>query len=264
MDEKSVAIETAIQAGEIIRAAWNAKTTEVYEKGSVFNPVTEIDKACENLIKKRLKSSFNDYGVLSEESDEIIAEKGDRWIIDPLDGTTNFIRRYPFVAVSIGLEIDGQLALGIVYNPILNELFVGERGGGATLNSRPIHASKTDELGPSLLATGFPYDAWESSDNNNKEWSRFIRLTRSLRCDGSSALDLCRVANGQLDGYWEKGIYPWDIAAGIIIAKEAGCIVSDYDGGNNYLAKGEIIAANPKMHTLMLNVLKQGTEFTMQ
>ena len=255
MDEKKIAIETAIRAGEVLKEKWNRVDLKVYEKGAAINPVTEIDQRSEALIKGCLSRAYPEYGILAEESDEIVGHIHARWIIDPLDGTTNFIKGYPFVAVSISLEVDRRLTLGVVYNPILDEMFVGQEGRGATLNGKPIKVAEVSELGSSLLASGFPYDAWENADNNTHEWAHFISLTRSLRCDGSAALDLCKVACGQLDGYWEKGIFPWDMAAGIVIVREAGGIVSDYAGENNCLALGEVIAANRKLHQKMLKVL---------
>jgi myo-inositol-1(or 4)-monophosphatase len=257
MDEKSVAVETAIRAGEILKEKWNRVDLLVFEKGTAINPVTEIDQRSETLVKESLSRAFPEYGILTEESDEIPGHVQARWIIDPLDGTTNYIRGYPFVAVSIGLEIEGVLSLGVVYNPILDEIFIGQKGQGATLNGKPIQVSRTSELGSALLASGFPYDAWENSENNTAEWAKFISLTRSLRCDGSSALDLCKVACGQLDGYWEKGIYPWDMAAGIVIVREAGGLLSDYSGGNNCLVLGEVVAANEKLQKRMIKVLQR-------
>lgn len=261
MEEIQAAIDTALQAGEIIRNAWQGDRPQIFDKDTPINPVTEIDRRCEELIKTRLRAAFRNHGILSEESDEESSNDHCRWIIDPLDGTSNFIRRYPFVAVSIALEVKGRLELGVVYNPILEELYVGHTGAGATRNQVPLHVSETGELGSAMLASGFPYDAWHNPHNNTDEWARFIRQTRTLRCDGSAALDLCHVASGQLDGYWEKGIYPWDMAAGIVIAREAGAVVSDYDGLDDFLVKEQIVAANPRLHPLMLKEIKQVAHF---
>lgn len=259
MDETRIAIESALQAGEIIQKAWKTKSSQVFNKGTDINPVTEVDRQCEDLIKSRLLAAFPHYGILTEESEEVVSSQKTRWIVDPLDGTSNFIRRYPFVAVSIALEVNGQLVLGVVYNPILDELYVGQRGGGATLNHNPLHVSATIDLGSAMLASGFPYDAWQNPDNNTREWASFIKKTRTLRCDGSSALDLCRVASGQLDGYWEKGIYAWDMAAGVVISREAGAVVSDYEGKEDFLIREQVVAANPGLHPLMLEVLHETT-----
>jgi myo-inositol-1(or 4)-monophosphatase len=256
MDELTIAVITAHEAGELIRRAWAREDLPVFEKGSAINPVTEVDRQCEDLIKARLAVAFPTYGLLAEESDEEKTSSGARWIIDPIDGTSNFIRRYPLVAVSIALEIASQLVLGVVYNPILEELFVGQMGRGATLNDKPLHVSETVGLETSLLASGFPYDAWTNPENNTRQWAHFVRKVRSVRCDGSAALDVCHVGAGRLDGYWEKGVSPWDVAAGIVIAREAGAIVSDYTGGSDILARGELVAANPILHAQILNELK--------
>ena len=255
MDEKRIAIETALAAGEIIRKAWKKSDLRVGEKGSLINPITEVDQCCEELIRQQLRAAFPTIGILAEEGGEEHADSGARWIVDPLDGTSNFIRRYPWVAVSIGLEVNGQLVLGVVYNPIQEELFSAQVGEGATCNGEILHTSETTELASAVLGSGFPYDAWENPDNNTQEWARFIRKVRSLRCDGSASLDLCSVACGRLDGYWEKGLSPWDAAAGIVIALEAGARVSDYTGGSDWFAKSQIVAANCNLHSLILNEL---------
>jgi myo-inositol-1(or 4)-monophosphatase len=257
MDENIVAIDAATRAGQILKERWNKNDLRVYKKGTITNPVTEIDLQSEELIKDTLRNAYPNYGILAEESDEISGHVSTRWIIDPLDGTTNYIRGYPFVAVSIGLEVEGILTLGVVFNPILDEMFIGQRGKGATLNSKRIQVSDTTELRPSLLASGFSYDADVNPDNNTKEWAKFISMTRSVRCDGSASLDLCKVACGQLDGYWEKDIFPWDMAAGIVIVREAGGVVSDYSGGRDSLARCEVVAANEKLHKRMVKVLER-------
>lgn len=259
--EMSLELETVVEiaraAGEIIRDAWGEHSLVVSEKGSAINPVTDVDRRCEDLIKNRLSEAFQGDGILSEESEFEKKGNGRRWIVDPIDGTTNFIRRYPFVAVSIGLESNGEVILGVVYNPILQEFYLGETGRGATLNNIPLHISNTVRLDQAVLASGFPYDTWTNPENNTREWAHFIRRVRSMRCDGSAALDLCAVASGRLDGYWEKGLSQWDMAAGIIIAREAGAIVTDYDGGADSLARGEVIAANPRLHPQILKEINR-------
>lgn len=254
MEKEEIVIEIARKAGKIFRDGWFKDNLKIEFKGKI-NPVTEIDKKSEAFLKESLKRNFPDYGFLTEESCEETGNVNTRWIIDPLDGTTNFTRRYPFVAVSIALEKDGELVFGLVYNPILDEMFIGEKGKGAFRNGKAISVSSTSELKNAVLCSGFPYDAWVSCDNNTKQWSKFITHCISLRCDGSSALDMCRVACGQTDGYWEKGIFPWDIAAGIVIVREAGGKVSDYSGGNDYFKRGEVIAANPSLHAKMSELI---------
>jgi len=247
MNEMSIVMDIAKQAGQIICDAWTMNCLEVSFKGDI-NPVTKIDKKVEEFVSSMLKHSFPQYGILAEESREIKGSVNTRWIIDPLDGTTNFIRHYPSVAISIALEKEDELVLGLVYNPILNEMYTAENGKGAYCNGKLIHVSEISQLKSSVLASGFPYDAWDNPNNNTMQWSKMIRECISLRCDGSAALDLCRVAAGQFDGYWEKGLSPWDVAAGSVIVREAGGLVTDYSNGCNFLFGGEIIASNPDLH----------------
>lgn len=254
MDEKNIVVDIAKKAGQILLSGWEKKDLKIEFKGEI-NPVTEIDKMAELFIKENLQAHFPNYGFLAEESDEVKGSTNARWIIDPLDGTTNYTRRYPFVAVSIALEKEGELVFGLVYNPILNEMFIGEKGQGATLNGKPIHVSDVTELKASVLGSGFPYEAWVNPDNNTDQWAQFLTRCISLRCDGSAALDLCRTACGQTDGYWEKGISPWDIAAGIVIVQEAGGKATDYLGGEDWFLRGEIIASNPNLHEKMIQLL---------
>jgi myo-inositol-1(or 4)-monophosphatase len=256
MDELTIAVNITRQAGNIILEGWHKKDLEVHFKGKM-NPVTEIDKSVESYITEQLKKNFPEYGILSEESDEKTGMINARWILDPLDGTTNFTKRYPFVAISLALQKKGELVLGVVYNPILDEMFLAEKGHGAFCNGKPISVNKTSELELAVLGSGFPYDAWENNDNNTAQWSRLIKQCISLRCDGSAALDLCRVACGQFDGYWEKGLSPWDMAAGIVIVREAGGIVTDYMGGDDIFSCAEIIASNTALHR---EIMKSVTE----
>ncbi|MCL4562031.1 MAG: inositol monophosphatase [Chloroflexi bacterium] len=242
--EKEVAVNLAREAGMLLQRWWVQADLDVSQKG-VINPVTEVDRQAEELITRGLAKGFPKYGILAEEGTDWLSASHTRWIVDPLDGTTNFIKRYPFVAVSIGLEMDGELILGVVFNPILDEMFVGECGQGATLNDRALHVSQTGDLGQAVIASGFPYDAWTSAEDNTREWAAMVKRVSSLRCDGSAALDLCGVACGRLDAYWERGVYPWDIAAGAVIVREAGGMVSDYRGGGDFLQRGEVVAANP-------------------
>lgn len=257
MVETKVAVETAIRAGRILSSHWRRAGLAVREKGSAINAVTEVDYESERIIRAELNQSFPEYGILSEEGGEVRGRNPARWIVDPLDGTTNYIAGYPVVAVSIALEIEGRLVLGVVHNPVTDELFVAENGKGATLNGSAIQVSTVSDPGRSLIASGFPYDAWETEDNNTREWARFISVVRSLRCDGSTALDLCHVACGQLDGYWEKGVYPWDIAAGIVIAREAGAAVTDWQGRDDFLSNGEVVAANQALHGRMISIIAE-------
>ena len=205
------AVKAALQAGDLLKKRFRTEF-EVREK-SPANLVTDLDIQSEKLILASLKSAFPEIPALSEEADFITeVQQSERWIIDPLDGTTNFAHGYPFFAVSIALEKDNQLVLGVVYAPILNQLFTAELGLGACLNSEPIQVSTTSMLNKALLGSGFPYYAWSHSDNNSWQWTSLIRKVVSLRCDGSAALDLCYVAAGILDGFgnWilNHGILP--------------------------------------------------------
>jgi myo-inositol-1(or 4)-monophosphatase len=253
--ESDVAVILARQAGEVILRAWDKPNIEIEQKGEI-NLVTAIDRHCEELILSGLEHDFPGYGILSEESPEQPASWPARWIIDPLDGTTNFIKKYPFVAVSIALEVEGALVSGVVYNPIADELFVAERGQGAKLNGMPVHPSAMTSLSRAVLASGFPYDAWTNPENNARQWSAFLKRTLSLRCDGSAALDLCHVACGRLDGYWEKGLNAWDVAAGALIAREAGGWVGDYRGSDDFISRREIVATNSQLAPEMLAIIQ--------
>ncbi len=255
-DELEVAVEVAREAGEILRVGWSRDELEVERKGPT-NPVTEVDRRSEALIVECLRASFPGYGLLAEEGHSIPGESDARWIVDPLDGTTNYIKRIPWVAVSIGLEIAGRLVLGVIYNPILEELYMARAGEGASLNGAPIHVSTVHELGQAVLGTGFPYDTWENSRDNTAEWRHFIKRCHYCHCDGSAALDLCQVAMGRLDGYWEMGLSSWDMAAGIVIVREAGGLVTDYAGGDTMLTKGEIVSANPALQAYLRRDLGQ-------
>jgi myo-inositol-1(or 4)-monophosphatase len=189
---------------------------------------------------------------MTEESGKRSTQSELCWLVDPLDGTTNYAHCYPFFAVSIGLQWEGRTILGVVYNPILDELFVAEHGKGATLNERPIRVSATDHLNDSLLASGFPYDAWVNERDNGRQWHSLLKHALSLRSDGSAALDLCHVAMGRLDGYWELDLDPWDMAAGALIVQEAGGQVTHTDGGLFSLHGRSVLASNGRLHPAML------------
>lgn len=255
-NEIEVAIAAARDAGQLIRAGFgNPHPTR--SKGNAINLVTQIDQQAEALILSRLQQAFPSYGFLAEESPAAVGSGEKYWLIDPLDGTTNYAHGYPVVAVSIALVCRGDVVLGVVYNPIADELFVAEKGAGATLNGHPIHVSSTATLAESLLASGFPYDAWEGDDDNTTEWRSFLKRVVSLRSDGSAAWDLCSVACGRLDGYWELDLDPWDMAAGSLIVQEAGGQVTDLSGSPFNPFGRSILASNGHIHPEMLEVLRQ-------
>jgi myo-inositol-1(or 4)-monophosphatase len=215
-----------------------------------------MDRESERMVTEILRQSFPEYGILGEEGSKSTAPYSCRWIIDPLDGTTNYTYGYPLFGVSIALEKHGEITLGVVYNPLLDELFTAEKGGGAYLNGTSIHVTDTDELGKSLLASGFPYDVRSSSRNNCKEWEILIKKTISIRCDGSASLDLCHTACGRLDGYWELDLEAWDMAAGALIVQEAGGLVTQVDGTPFNHMQRNVLATNGHLHQLLLDELK--------
>lgn len=219
--------------------------------------VTEVDRASEARIVEMLLTQTPDHGFLTEEAPSRASRSGARWIIDPLDGTTNFAHGYARFCVSIALERDGELELGVVYDPLRNELFVALRDAGATLNGKPIRVGTAPSLAQALVATGFPYDAWEIERDNAAEVAYFIKRVRSLRSGGAAALDLADLACGRLDGFWEPDLLPYDTAAGIVLLREAGGVATDYAGGPDAVYSSEIVAGNRAIHAEMLAYLKE-------
>ncbi len=242
-----IATEIALTAGAEI-LSYGGKFA-VSAKSRPDDLVTAADKSSEAVILKMLYRHFPDHGILAEESGKLgNQESRYTWAIDPLDGTTNFAHNFPLYAVSIGLMIDGIPQVGVVYNPASNQLFRAARGLGATCNRIPIHVSQTRELSKSLLVTGFAYDRRETTDNNYAEFCHLTHLTQGVRRSGSASLDLTFVAAGSLDGYWERGLSTWDIAAGIVILEEAGGVVTAYDRTPLVLSSGRILATNGLIH----------------
>ncbi|HET7094833.1 MAG TPA: inositol monophosphatase family protein, partial [Thermomicrobiales bacterium] len=227
----SVAVAIAREAGAILRDRFGRPHDIKFK--SAIDMVTEADQASEALIAERLRARFPDHRLLGEEGARGAAETETaspyRWVIDPLDGTTNFAHGLPGFAVSIGLERDGTPIVGVVFDPIRDELFVARQGGGATLNGAPLRVSAVDDLLRSLLATGFSYDL-KKRPQQAESWLAFLTRVQAIRQTGSSALNLCSVAAGRLDGYWEAGVLPWDVAAGVLMVREAGGTVSRFGG----------------------------------
>jgi myo-inositol-1(or 4)-monophosphatase len=248
------AIRVAKDAGRLLRDRVGTRI-DIEHKGAI-NIVTDVDLASERLIREAISTYYPRHEILAEEGG--LSESGSeyRWIVDPLDGTTNYAHGYPIFCVSIALECKGEVVLGVVYDPMRDELFTAERGGGAALNNRPIHVSKTAELMQGLLSTGFPYDIKTSKLTNLDHWANFAMNAQALRRDGAAALDLCYVACGRFDGFWELNLSPWDTAAGALIVTEAGGHVTNFTGGpfSNY--KPEVVASNGLIHDRMLEVLK--------
>ena len=251
-----VALYAASNAGKILKDNFG-KSLEIDFKGDI-NLVTHIDRLCEETIVNIVRDRYPDHQILAEEGEGKRSESPYRWIIDPLDGTTNYAHGFPFFCVSIALEKDSEVVLGIIYDPLLEELFMAEKGKGAHLNNKKIKVSSTEDLNHSLLATGFPYDLRETKENNLDHFSNFIMSAQAVRRAGSAALDLCYVAMGRFDGFWELKLSPWDVAAGSLIVKEAGGIVTNFKGRDFDIYSKEILASNKKIHKEMVQVLKKG------
>ncbi len=249
-----VALEAARAAGEIQLEGMN-RQLRVATKRSFMDLVTEIDQACEAEIARRLLARFPDHQLLAEEGTVGGDNPRFRWVVDPLDGTTNYFHRYPFFCVSIGLEVDGQLAVGVIFDAVHNELFQATAGGGAFLNGTPINVSETAGLNQALLCTGFPGDQ-SGNQSVMAAWERLALLCHGIRRDGSAALDLCYVACGRLDGFWER-LNAWDMAAGALIVAEAGGMVSNFAGEPFNLYQREIIVANAAVGQAMVAALQE-------
>ena len=252
-DFMETAVNVATEAGRLLKT--NLGRLHSIEMKGAIDVVTEMDIRAEELIIKILRGVFPTFGILTEESGERAASSEYRWIIDPLDGTTNYAHGYPVFCVSIALEKNGETILGVVYNPMLAELFTAEKGRGACLNNRKIQVSSTTKLNNSLLATGFPYDIRTSSNNNINHFTNFAVRVQAIRRAGSAALDSCYVACGRFDGFWELKLKPWDVAAGGLIVKEAGGILSDFKGGPFSIYSHETVASNGIIHKQMIEVL---------
>jgi myo-inositol-1(or 4)-monophosphatase len=248
-----VAFEAAYTAGGLLRSGFRGQFGVEY-KGAI-DPVTALDHEAERLIYGILRKSYPAYGFLGEEDHQELQDGRPTWIVDPLDGTVNYARGYPFFSVSIALYREGEVALGVVFNPLHNELFTAVKGGGAWLNWQPVQVSSTRELGRAFLASGFPYDVWTARRDNLEEWAYFTRRVFSPRCDGCASLDLCYVARGTYDGYWELDLAPWDMAAGGLIVSEAGGLVTGTGGEPFDPFNRSILAANPSLHGQILDYL---------
>lgn len=250
------AIQTARAAGQLLAERFG-RALQISNK-SELDLVTEADLASEKLIIEQIKAVYPYHAILAEESGASATADREardwRWIIDPLDGTTNYAHGYPCFCVSMGLEHQGKLELGVIYDPVRDELFTAQRGQGAMLNDRRIQVSQTRDLNSALLCTGFPYDVRERSEFA-RHFTNFIMNAQAVRRDGSAALDLAYVACGRFDGFWEEGLHPWDVAAGVLMIQEAGGRVSDYDGAAFDIYSAPILASNGLVHEQMMRVL---------
>ncbi|MBD2383859.1 inositol monophosphatase family protein [Cylindrospermum sp. FACHB-282] len=253
-----IATEAALAAGVVLQDYFGKLEGAIIEKGRPGDLVTAADKASEKLILEVLHCHLPEHSILAEESGKLGNQDNEYlWAIDPLDGTTNYAHQYPCFAVSIGLLINGVPQVGVIYDPFHDELFRAAAGLGATRNRRPITVSQTAELSKSLLTTGFAYDRRETSDNNYAEFCHLTHLTQGVRRGGSASLDLAYVACGRVDGYWERGIAPWDIAAGVILLQEAGGKITAYDGTPFKIESGRILATNSHLHDSLSDALMQ-------
>ena len=261
---RDAAIEWARAAGAVLRQAYGG--SHALERKSAIDLVTDTDRRAEAVILERLRQRFPGHAVLAEESGAHEAggsatmqraESPVRWLIDPLDGTTNFAHNYPFFSVSIAAEAAGRLVAGAVYDPVREEMFAAAAGHGATLNDAALRVSSIERLEDSLLVTGFPYDVREHPERHVPLFQAFLMRAQGIRRDGSAALNLCYLAMGRFDGFWEGSLSPWDMAAGVLVVREAGGEVTRYDGGAFTLDGRQILATNGRLHAEMKQVIRE-------
>ncbi len=260
MDIRQELREIADAAEPVVRAAGaylreNLDSRADVRYKSEVDLVTKFDLGAQDILVGRLSALFPDHGFLAEEGLSRPGTSGYRWVLDPLDGTTNFAHTLPIFSVSAGLEKDGRVVAGLVFDPMREEMFRAAAGGGAFLNGRPIKVSAVRDLGRSLLATGFPYDLRTNPVNNVDNWNRFIVRAQALRRCGSAAMDLCYIACGRFDGFWEIKLNPWDVAAGALMVTEAGGRVTDFQGRPHRIDVPEALATNGLIHESMMQVL---------
>ncbi len=260
----NIAVKAARRAATVInRASTQLDLLTVHSK-SPNDFVTEVDRAAEQAIIEVLRDAFPGHGILAEESGESGPESEFNWIIDPLDGTTNFIHGFPQYAISIAQTKNGALEHGLVYDPTRNELFTASRGSGAFLNDRRIRVSRRTRLNECLIGTGFPFRQFDHVDAYLAMFKELTQKTAGIRRPGAAALDLAYVAAGRLDGFWEMGLAPWDMAAGVLLIQEAGGLVSDLAGEANQLSTGNVVAGSPKIFGQLLPIIQSYRPETMQ
>jgi myo-inositol-1(or 4)-monophosphatase len=251
------AVEIAREAGAFLKETFHTDH-RIDFKGEI-NLVTEADRSSEEIITSRIKKLFPDHDIMGEEGTNITRGSEYRWIIDPLDGTTNYAHGFPVFCVSIALKRMSQVVMGVIYNPVLDELFVAERGEGAFLQGKNIHVSHTRRLAEGFMATGFPYDVRENYRDVLAYFNEMIPTAQAIRRAGSAALDLAYLAVGRFDGFWELRLKPWDTAAGWILVEEAGGVVTDLSGNPYFLESPSIVASNGVIHKELMEVLDQAS-----
>lgn len=251
----NTAVRAARSAGELIlRSADKVEHLHIDQKGR-NDYASEVDRMAEREIINIIKTAYPEHAILAEESG---AHSGNDfvWVIDPLDGTTNFLHSFPQYAVSIALKVKGRLEIGVIYDPLRDELFTAKRGGGAMLNNRRLRVTQQNSLKGALIGTGFPFKTAEHLDAYTNMFKSLTTECAGIRRAGAAALDLAYVAAGRLDGFWEIGVMEWDVAAGILLIKEAGGVVTDFSFDDKYLESGNVIAGSPKMHQLMYALIE--------
>jgi myo-inositol-1(or 4)-monophosphatase len=259
--DKDVLLKTAViaarKAGTVIMRLIGKISSQDIDVKKASDYVTSVDRESEKIILSTIRKRFPDHLFLAEESVHEDESSGYRWIIDPLDGTTNYIHCYPAFAVSIALQYNMETILGVIYDPLRNELFSAINGEGAFLNGNRIQISKVRHMKYGLIATGFPFRSKEYTDNYLQLFRNIFNKVSDLRRGGSAALDLAYLASGRCDGFFELGLKPWDIAAGSILIREAGGKITDFSGGNNYLSTGNIVAGVPALHKELLREVRK-------
>ncbi|MBJ3815685.1 inositol-1-monophosphatase [Shimwellia pseudoproteus] len=254
----NIAVRAARKAGNIIAKNYETPdAVETSQKGT-NDFVTNVDKEAERAIIDVIRKSYPQHSIISEEAGELPGEDSDvQWVIDPLDGTTNFVKRLPHFCVSIAVRIKGRTEVAVVYDPMRNELFTATRGQGAQLNGYRLRGSNARDLDGTILATGFPFKAKQHATAYMNILGKLFTQCADFRRTGSAALDLCYVAAGRVDGYFEIGLRPWDFAAGELIAREAGALVCDFVGGHGHMLNGNIVAGNPRVVKAMLSSMRE-------
>ncbi|MDD3675018.1 MULTISPECIES: inositol monophosphatase family protein [Thauera] len=260
----NIAVKAARRAATVINRASTQLDLLTVQSKSPNDFVTEVDRAAEQAIIEVLRDAFPGHGILAEESGESGPESEFNWIIDPLDGTTNFIHGFPQYAISIAQTKNGALEHAVVYDPCTNELFTASRGSGAFLNDRRIRVSRRTRLNDSLIGTGFPFRQFDNVDAYLAMFKELTQKTAGIRRPGAASLDLAYVACGRLDGFWEMGLSPWDMAAGVLLIQEAGGLVSDLSGEADFMATGNVVAGTPKIFGQLLPIIQAYRPANMQ